>query len=105
MNFADAAKTRYPFRRAGWKHWIIYNNDTVSYQWDHGGSVIHDMRPEWFDVDDWEVEWPEKTITNGSYWKAVAEAMKENSNLFMGHPGHFDIQKFLNELAIKLGLL
>ena len=39
-----------------------------------------------------------------AYWKAVAEVIKENSNLFMGQPGHFDIQKFLHSLAEKLKL-
>ena len=104
MNFAEAAKTRHPFRRAGWKHWIIYSKSHNTYEWDHGEPIATDMRPEWFDTDDWEVDWPEKTITMGSYWKAVAEAIKENSNLFMGQPGHFDIQKFLHSLAEKLKL-
>lgn len=104
MNFADAAKTGLPFRRKEWKHWIIYNNDTVSYQWDHGGLITHDMRPEWFEADDWEADWPKIEIDKGKYWQAAAETLQENSNLFMGKPGEFDIQKFLTALAVKLGL-
>lgn len=104
MNFADAAKTRFPFRRPGWKHWIVYNKDFHVYEWDHGESIAEDMRPEWFEQDDWEVDWPEVSINKQKYWDAVAAVMKENSDLFMGRPGHFDIQKFLHALASKLSL-
>jgi len=104
MNFADAAKTGLPFRRKEWKHWIVFNKDLNVYEWDHGESIILDMRPEWFEANDWEVDWPKIEIDKGRYWQAVSETIQESSSLFMGRPGDFDIQKFLSALAVKLGL-
>ena len=104
MNFADAAKSGFPIRRAGWKHWIIYNKETNVYEWDHGASIASDMRPEWFENEDWEVDWPDVVINTGKYWQAVSEVMRENMSLFMKRPGDFDTGAFVKALAEKLGV-
>jgi hypothetical protein len=104
MNFAAAAKTRFPIRRPGWKHWIVFNETSQMYEWEHGESIAPDMRPEWFDAEDWEVDWPDVVITTGKYWSSVSEAMKDTSVLFMTRPGEFDLQRFLQVLAQKLGV-
>jgi hypothetical protein len=100
MNFSEAAKMGLPFKRKNWKDWIVYNKQRVRYEWETGDSIEADMRPEWFQEEDWEVDWPPVEIKLGQFYQAMADVLKEyESNYIMrGHN-----PSILKEVMLALG--
>ncbi len=92
MNLIDAIKSGSPFARGNISY-VSFGDWVDQVEGDRSLLRQHIL------ADDWEIQEPTVTITLTQFWDAIADAYKENGNLYP------PVHELFKPIARKLGLL